>query len=142
MKRKALILASAGFAFVLAGCQGYQHTTRIDTIVLPDQIYNVTVHETQRIYYAVLFDIPDDGMEVAMFYTYATHRIGRDTPAKYVDRFATRVKGYRTFQISDREGVVRGYLMISNLLGHLVYERPVGERLIVQISDPNLTKRF
>ena len=137
MNRATFLIACV--VLTLLGCQSHMRTVRIDAMSIPDQTYEVTVHETAPLYYAVLFDIPDDGMGVALDYTYATLRIGPDTPEKYVDRFATRIKGYRTLQINDRDGTVRGYIIISNLLGYLIYERPPGERLIVSIGDPNLT---
>lgn len=138
MDKKALFFLFMGFALVLVGCQSYITALRTDTASIPDQAYEVTVHESSPLYYAVLFDIPDDGKQVAMFYTYSTDLIGRDAPGKYIDHFNTSIKGYRTLQINDQDGTVRGYLMISNLLGYLIYERPVGERIIVMIDDPNL----
>ena len=140
MRKSLPVIVCMLLGLVLAvGCKSYAPTVRIDTMAIPDQTYQVTVHETQRLYYAVLFDIPDDGVDVDLFYTYATHIIGPDTPGVYLDRFTKSIKGYRTLQINDRDGNTRGYLVISNLLGYLVYEKPARERLIVQISDPNLT---
>lgn len=137
MNKKALFFALTAFVFALVGCQTRLITVKIDPLAIPDQTYEVTMHETHPLYYAVVFDIPDDGKQVAMFYTYSTKRIGSDGPAKYIDRFKTSVKGYRTFQITDQAGTVRGYLMISNLLGYLIYERPRGERIVVMIEDPH-----
>ena len=125
-------------ALVLTACQAYRYTMRIDPTAIREQTFNVTVHETGHLHYAVLFDIPDDGKRVDLYYTYATKIIGPDTPEEYVDRFANRIRGYRTLQINNRDGTVRGYLMISNLLGYAVYERPAGERILVRIDDPNL----
>jgi len=137
MDKKALFFALTAFVFALLGCQTRFSTVKIDSVTIPDQTYEVTVHESHPLHYAVVFDIPDDGKQVAMFHTYSTKRIGSDGPGKYIDRFNTRVKGFRTFQITDQDGTVRGYLMISNLLGYLIYERPVGERIVVMIEDPH-----
>ncbi len=139
MMKKELLFALAAFIFTLAGCQTLVTTMVIDATSIPDRTYEVTVHETNPSYYAVLFDIPDDGKQVSLFYTYATDRVGRDVPGKYIDRFNTRIKGYRTVEISDREdGTIRGYLVISNLLGKLIHRTAGGERILVKIDDPNL----
>ena len=114
-------------AFVLTACQAHRYTVRIDPALIPQQTFDVTVHETGSLYYAVLFDIPDDGKRVDLFYTYATNIIGPDTLEAYLDRFANRIRGYRTVQINDRDGNVRGYLMISNLLGYFFTRGPWGK---------------
>ncbi|MBW2058782.1 MAG: hypothetical protein JRH07_11275 [Deltaproteobacteria bacterium] len=140
MKTRFLLLA--WMALALTGCQKYIAPTRVETGSIPDRIYEVTVHESNPLYYAVLFDIPDDGMEVVMFYTYFTHRIGRDTPEKYINRLNTIVKGYRTLQIRDEAGTVRAYLAATSLVTYSIYERRYRKqktsRIIVQIDDPNL----
>jgi hypothetical protein len=127
-------------AFALAACQKYIVPVKISTGSIPDQTYVVTVHESNPLYYAVLFDIPGDGKDVSLFYTYFTKRVGLDTPTAYRETFERRIRGYRTLQIRDRDGTVRGYLMVSKLLAYQIYERPVGEttRIIVSIDDPNL----
>lgn len=86
--------------------------------------------------YAVLFDIPDDGKPVVMYHTYLNERIGKDSPRKYIDYFKNRIRGYRTLKVSERDGTVRAYLMVSNFLHYRIYERPVGERFIVMVGDP------
>jgi hypothetical protein len=140
MNIKKLIMMVVASVFALAACQKYIVPARIDAGSIPDQTYEVTVHESNPLYYAVLFDIPGDEKEVSMFYTHFTKRVGMDTPKTYLETFDRRVRGYRTLQIGDRDGTVRGYLMLSKLLTHQIYERPAGEttRIIVAIDDPNL----
>jgi len=140
MKKKTLFFALVALAFAVVGCQPFIIPAKIDTASIPDRTYEVTVHESNPIYYAVLFDIPDDGKEVAMFYTYFTNRIGMDTPGKYIDHLDGLVKGYRTLQINDEDGTVRGYLLLTNVLRYRIYSRRRGEtvRIIVQLDDPNL----
>ena len=124
--------------FLLMGCQSHIQAVRIDSASVPDQTYIVTVHQTNPLYYAVLFDIPDDGKPVVMLHTYATTRVGRDVPGPYMDRFLNSIRNYRTLQINDQEGTVRAYLMISNLLDYFASERTKEGRIVVYISDPNL----
>lgn len=126
------------FALVLLGCQSSMKPVRIDPTSVPEQTYNVTVHKSNPLYYAVLFDIPDDGKTVLMLHTYATTRIGKDVPGAYIDHFNSRIRSYRTLRINDRDGTVRAYLMISNLLDYFVTEREKEGRIVVYISDPNL----
>jgi hypothetical protein len=140
MRKKSLLLGILAFAFTLIGCQKYLMPTKIEPVSIPDTTYEVTVHESHPLYYAVLFDIPDDGRDVDIFYTYFTDRVGLDTPENYIDRFNSRIRYYSTVQINDPDGTVRGYLMVSNFLDYSIYERSKGEtkRIIVMIDDPNL----
>jgi 4-hydroxybenzoate polyprenyltransferase len=138
MARKLTLSMVVILAAILVGCQYVTTPVMLKKASVPDQIYDVTVYWSNPLYYAVLFDIPNDGKEVSMFYTYLTERVGMDTPGEYVDHFKTRIRGYRTLQISELDGTVRGYLMISNLLDYFFYERPEGERIIVSIVDPHL----
>jgi hypothetical protein len=84
--------------------------------------------------YAVLLDIADDGIEVVMQHTPFTEKIGLDSAGDYIDEFDTRNKGYRVLRISDENGTVRAYLVVSNLLNDQV--RIAGERITVTIEDP------
>ncbi len=138
MMKRTLLLAFAAFTLFLVGCQHVTNPVTLKEASVPDRPYDVTVYWSAPLYYAVLFDIPDDGKEVAMFYSYAVERVGLDTPKKYVDQFQSTVMWYQTLEISDLDGNVRGYLMISKKLGYFFYERPVGERIIVDIYDPHL----
>jgi hypothetical protein len=138
MSKRLSLLVFAAFVFALAGCQHLTSPVKVEEASIPDQTYDVTAYWSAPLYQAVLFDLPDDGEDVAMFYTYAVERVGMDTPQKYVDRFDASVRWYRTLQINDLEGNVRGYLMISNKLGYFFYQRPKGERIVVQIYDPHL----
>jgi len=137
MGGKMRVLALA-FALVLLGCQSSVKPVTIEPTSIPEQTYNVTVHESNPLYYAVLFDIPDDGKPVVMMHTYATKRLGTDVPGAYIDYLNSSIRNYRTLQIEDRDGTVRAYLMISNLLEYFVIEREKEGRIVVYISDPNL----
>jgi len=138
MDKRILPLVFAVFALILIGCQHITSPVELEEASIPDQTYNVTVYWSAPLYSAVLFDIPDDGKQVDMFYTYATDRVGTDTPQKYVDEFDASIRWYRILKISELDGTVRGYLMISSKLGYFFYERPEGERIIVDIYDPHL----
>ena len=137
MNRHILLGAAMASLLILEGCQNYHPHTFVDAPTIPDQTYDVTVHERfMSRSYAVLFDIPDDGMEVFMKNTSFTKRIGKDSPRKYIDQFNHRIKYYRTVRIEDQNGTVRGYLMVSAVLDYWI--GPVGERIMVNIeTDPN-----
>jgi len=135
MNRTILLAAVIGVFLIVGGCQTYQAYTFLDPSSIPDQTYEVTVYEGPMARsYAVLFDIPDDGVEVLMEHTSFVEKAGLDFSGKYVDEFQTRVKGQRTLRISDREGTVRGYFMVSNLLNYRI--QPFGERIMVSVEDP------
>ncbi len=138
MIKKTSLLAFTALAFILAGCQHIESPVKVEEAPVPDQTYNVTVYWSAPLYQAVLFDIPDDGKQVDLFYTYFVDRVGTDTPQKYVDQFDASIKWYRSVKITELDGTVRGYLMLSNKLGYFFYERPQGERIIVEIYDPHL----
>ncbi len=138
MDRRIPSLVFAVLVLILIGCQHISSPVKLEEASIPDQTYNVTVYWSAPLYSAVLFDIPDDGKPVDMFYTYATDRVGTDTPQKYLDEFDASIRWYRILKISELDGTVRGYLMISNKLGYFFYERPEGERIIVDIYDPHL----
>jgi hypothetical protein len=136
MMNKRIILLMAVLV-VLVGCQTYSPTVTTDAASIPDQTYDVTEYRgTKPLSYAVLFDIPDDGMPVAMYHTALTKRIGLDSPGQYVNYFQTRIKAYKTLKISDREGTVRAYLMMYSFLYYEINERPVGEKILVRIGRP------
>jgi hypothetical protein len=120
---------------IWAGCQSYPIRTLVDPSSIPDQNYEITEYRGPMSgSYAVLFDIPDDGTAVVMQHTPFTERIGLGSPGAYVAEFETRIRGHRTLRISDEQGTVRGFLMVSNLLNDQV--RPVGKGFIVNIEDP------
>jgi hypothetical protein len=124
---------------VLAGCQSQQirteNPTLIDASSIPDQKYDITEYRGPMAEsYAVLFDIPDDGTELFMKYSPFIDKVGVDSPDGYIDTFHGRIKGHRTLRISDQEGNVKGYLMVSNILTDRV--RPAGKRIEVIIEDP------
>jgi hypothetical protein len=126
----------------LEGCQNYLTRTDIDASSIPDETYEVTVHTRfMSRDYAVLFDIPDDGVEVFMRYTSSTEKIGRDSPGRYVEEFKTQIEYYRTVSIGDQDGTVRGYLIVSSVLNYWI--APAGERIMVGIEkDTNYSYRL
>jgi hypothetical protein len=133
MNRSFLGLAVIAIMTMLLGCHNPVVRTSIDSSLIPDQTYEVTVYNRfMSISYAVLFDIPDDGVEVAMRHTAFTERIGKASPGKYIDEFNRRIKFYRTIQIGDQDGTVRGYLLVSGALDYWI--APSGERIIVAVE--------
>ncbi len=124
-------------AWAFLGCHRFIVHKRIHPEEIPDGEYHVTVHEGDPLYYAVLFDIPDE-KQVAMSHTYLTAIIGRDRPDEYLDRFKESVRFYRALRISEKDGTVRGYLVKSNLLAHITYKDPKGDRIMIRILDPSL----
>lgn len=123
------------------GCHASTITQQIDPEEIPAGTYNVTIHQGYPKYYAVLFDNPYDDKKVVMMHSWFTRKIGRARPDEYLDRFRKRIKFYSTFEISEEDGAVRGYLVRSNLLGHIVYKDRSGGGIIVQITDPHLRAR-
>ena len=139
MKKGRVCAAIVTVGLVLAGCQSQQirtqNATLIDASSIPDQKYDITEYKgSVAKSYAVLFDIPDDRTELFMNYTPFTDKVGLDSPGGYIDTFHERIKGHRTLRISDQEGNVKGYLMVSNILTDRV--RPAGKRIEVIIEDP------
>ena len=129
-------------AWALLGCSRSIVSQRIDPEEIPDREYNVTVHKgLYSKYYAVLFDIPHDGTRVFMLHTEFTRTIGRDRPDKYLERFQERIRYYRALKILGKDGALRGYLVISNLLSHKTYRNPDRDSIMIQVLDPALRAR-
>ncbi len=143
---KQILLGTVFVILMLSeGCQ-QNHLTRtdIDASSIPDQTYEVTVHTRfMSRDHAVLFDIPDDGVEVFMRHTSSTQRIGvrhtastekigRDSPRRYIDEFQNRIKYYQTVSIADKQGTVLGYLMVSSALNYWI--SPAGDRIMVGVE--------
>ncbi len=134
MNRNTLLITVAAALLILEGCQNYLTHTLVDASSIPDQTYDVTVHERfMSTSYAVLFDIPGDGSEVFMKPTPHTQKMGKDSPRKYIDQFNNRIRFYRTIRIGDQDGTVRGYLMVSSVLNYWI--SPVGERIMVGVEN-------
>ncbi|MBW2122059.1 MAG: hypothetical protein JRH07_09460 [Deltaproteobacteria bacterium] len=136
MSRSMLPVAIAAVGLALGGCSSHLTRTPIDPSAIPDQKYDVTVYRRfMSSSYAVLFDIPDDGREVFMKNLKFTQRVGKDSPSVYVEEFQDRIKYYRTVEIGDKDGPVRGYLILSSTLNYWL--SPAGERIMVGIEpDP------
>ena len=129
-----LVVTVMVITVTLVACHSPLVRTPIDASSIPDQTYDVTVYSKFLSgSYAVLFDIPGDGVEVLMRHTAFTETIGEDSPVKYIDRFNSRIRFYRTIQISDQDDIVRGYLMVSGVLDYWI--APAADRIVVGIDD-------
>ena len=125
--------------FLTTGCQQsysrYQIRMLIDTSSIPDSTYEITAYRgVMPQSYAVLFDIPNDRVEVFMEHSPFTEKIGQGSAGVYIDEFHARIKRHRAVRINDQEETVRGYLMVSNILNDRV--QFVGKRILVTIQDP------
>ncbi len=128
-------------AWALFGCHASIRSQQVDTEEIPKGIYNVTIHQGYPKHYAVLFDNLHDETRVVMMHTWFTRAVGTDRPDEYLERFRKRIKFYSTFRISGEDGIVRGYLVLSDLLGHIVYKDRTGNKIVVRIIDPHLRAR-
>ncbi len=134
-----IILGTSVWAIL--GCQATTVRQRIEPEAIPEGIYRVTVHKSYAKSYAVLFDNPHDDKKVVMAHTWFTKEMGMDRPGAYLDRFRQRIRFYSTFRISEKDGTVRGYLVISNLLDHRVSNDLRRNKIMIQIIDPALQAR-
>ena len=105
---------------------------RIDVSEIPDMEYTVYYYDGYHpSNMMVVLDIPDDGFRVFMYHTMFTRR-GVGHPDRYIEKFRWRIKGFKTaYQILDRTGQVRGYLMSSRFLWYqfLSFEDRIGVRV-------------
>ncbi|MBW2123604.1 MAG: hypothetical protein JRH07_17440, partial [Deltaproteobacteria bacterium] len=133
MKRDLILTGVVVAGLILVGCQKRQMIrTLVEVSSVPEQVYGVTEYRSPVPGgYAVLFDVPGDGKEVFMRHTPFTEKVGRDYSVSYLEEFQTTVRGYRVLRISDQDGTVRAYLVVSNLLNDEI--RVVGERAMVAI---------
>jgi len=137
--KRLLLFATLMIPLTVTACQTWAPTERIEVASIPDQTYDVTAYRGNKpLSYAVLFAKLDQGIPVIMYHTMFVKRIGQDSPGQWIERFNERTRGHKTLAISDKAGDVRGYLMISNFLYYEIYERPAGERIVVQIGRPGL----
>jgi len=137
MNRNILLIILIAMILIVSGCKKGVIRTYVDASSIPDQSYDVTVYRGPMARsYAVLFDIPDDGVRVFMKHTSFTEKIGLDSSRGYIDEFRTRIKRHRTVRISGQDGEVRGYLLASNLLNYVI--QPAGVSIMVSIEDPYL----
>ncbi len=70
--------------------------------------------------------------ELGVGHTAYTEKIGRDSPRRHIDEFENRIHYYRTISIGDKDGRVRGYLMVSSALNYWI--SPAGERIMMGIE--------
>lgn len=133
MIKNILFITLMVTVLILTGCGDRLIRKDVDASAIPDETYYVTTYGSPRSwYYAVVLDIPDDGMEVFIRKTRYTKSIGLDSPRRYIDEFDNRIRFYRTIRIGDQDGDVRGYLMVSVRLNSWI--KPVGERIMVIIE--------
>jgi hypothetical protein len=140
MIRRILLFVSLLFPVTLMTCQTWSPTKTTDAASIPDQTYDITVYKDiwTPYSYAVLLAIPDDGTPVVMYHTMYVKRVGLASPGEYINRFETRVKGYKTLEIHDREGNLRGYLLIYNFLYYQIGERSAEEKIVLYIGRPGI----
>lgn len=139
MRKTAICWGLVGsLAWAFFGC----HRSIVSGEITPDQIpareYHVTVHQSYPNYFAVLFDIPDDDTEIVLIRTAFTKSMGTDRPDTYIEQFQNQIRSYKTSMISDKNGILRGYILSSTLIDHTTTDDPRGDRLVVRILDPAL----
>ncbi len=133
MIRKILLITSVAVLPIFGGCRDDLIRSAINPLTIPDKPYNVMIHEAHwSRYYAVVFDIPDDGVEVVLRETPHTKKLGVDHPRKYIDQFNNLIRPFITLRISDNTGAVRGYLLVSVYLKY--WTRSVEERIVVTVQ--------
>ena len=133
MNRNTARVTITAVVLILGGCQNYLSQTVVDASSIPDQTYDVTVYKKfMSTAYAVVLDIPDDGVEVFMRGTPFTEKIGKDSPHAYIHEFQERSWFYKTISIGDQDGTVKGYLLVSGVLRYWI--SPSGGRIMVGIE--------
>jgi len=140
MIRRILLSVSLLFLLTLTACQTWSPTKTTDVASIPDQTYDITVYKDvwTPYAYALLLGIPDDGTRVVMYHTLYVRRVGLGSPDEYINLFGTRIKGYKTLEIHDREGNLRGYLLIYNVLYYEIRERAAEEEIVVYVGRPGI----
>jgi hypothetical protein len=133
MIRKILLIAIIAVLPILEGCRDDLIRSSINPLTIPDKPYNVMTHEAHwSRYYAVVLDIPDDGVGVVLRENRFTKTLGVDHPRKYIDQFNNLMRPFITLRISDETGVVRGYLLVSVYLKY--WTKSVEERIVVTVQ--------
>jgi len=106
---------------------------RIGVDEVPDMEYTVYFYHGHRpSSLLAVFDIPDDDFRVFMYHTALTRR-ETGSPDRYIGQFQRRIKGFKTaYQIMDKSGEVRGYLMASRFVRYqfLSSENEIGVRVL------------
>ncbi|NIO05019.1 MAG: hypothetical protein GTN74_10505 [Proteobacteria bacterium] len=133
MIRKILLITIVAVLPIFEGCRDDLIRSSINPITIPDKPYNVMTHgEHWSRYYAVVLDIPDDGVEVVLRETRLTKKLGVDYPRKYIDQFNNLMRPFITLRISDGTGAARGYLLVSVYLKY--WTRSLEERIVVTVQ--------
>ncbi|NIQ38199.1 MAG: hypothetical protein GTN81_06385 [Proteobacteria bacterium] len=133
MIKSLTLLGFTTTLILLGGCRDQLIRETIDAASIPDQSYSVMIYgATSSRYYAVVLDIPDDDVEVTLQETSFTKKAGRGSPREYMKEFDSRMGRYVTLSISDADGRVRGYLLVSYYLKH--WTRQAGEKIIVTVT--------
>ncbi len=139
MKKADICWPLLAFLFwTFLGCHRAIVSEEISPAEIPSREYDVTVHQSYPNYYAVLFDIPDDEKEIVVIRTAFTRSIGKDRPDRYIEQFQNHIGSYKTSRVSDKNGILRGYILSSNLIDHTVMDDPRRDRLVIRILDPAL----
>ncbi len=135
MKRNSLLIPIMAIGVILGGCQSPQVHTYVGPSSIPDETYEISVYDGPIAdSYAILLDIPDDGIDVSMKYSVFFEKTGLDSSREYLNELQARTKSHRIVTISDRDGKPRAYLGVSNLLNYAVTGD--GKRIMVTIQDP------
>ena len=141
VRKSRCLVFCALFVLSSVGCYGHANRERLEVIDIPDRAYEVYVHSLSSTTYAVLLDIPDDEVRVAMRHTDRTERMGMDRPGPYIEAFRRRTRGFgSTLRITSKDGLERGYLMVSHTLSYVINSSE--REIMVTIWDPLHDDRF
>ena len=119
-----------------AGCR-LANLQRTSAAEIPDVPYHVYVYDfSTNDRYAVLFAIPSGEKQVLMKHLDHVEDMGTDRKEPYIKEFQKRIKNFQSaIRITDMQGVVRGYLMITVDLNWSI--GAYGNDILVYVYDPS-----
>ena len=129
---KGAIFFTGLLAFM--GCQGYLLPARIDLEQVDQKEYRVAVYEGLIGDPAVVFDVVEDDLDIEL-YSYRAREEGLRPSEGYV-RWISGIGYFSAYEVKDRGGEVRGYLLISKNLRFTIRYSKKEERIRVEIEDP------
>ena len=123
--------------FFPAGCYRYANLQQTNAAEIPDVSYHVYVYDVStNDKYAVLFAVPNGEKRVLMKHLAQVEDMGIDRKEPYIAEFQKRIKNFQSaLRITDTEGVVRGYLMITANLNWSI--GTYGNDILVYVYDPS-----